>query len=140
MYTPSLPYRRLVKFANGIWDENRKTFYPFIVSSGNVDAKTGIRYFVKSIMCSAQNAGNAAAATIGYAFKVGGILRTAVAVVPATVAASNVNAGATFSVDVGVLTDANSEVATQGVATTSRYFVVYAEIPNEGTGVPVIVQ
>ena len=66
MYTPSLPYRRLVKFANGIWDENRKTFYPFksvhkTVSTDLVSAKKNIHIFVKSSWISAYNSGDKAA-------------------------------------------------------------------------------
>ena len=88
MYTPSLPYRRLVKFANGIWDENRKTFYPFKVTNTTLPAKRGISYFVHTIVCTGTNTGDAAVTSVGYAATVLGVPVYLMAVVPVSTAAS----------------------------------------------------
>lgn len=128
---PPLPYRRLKMMANGIWDEVRKVFYPFKLANSTVAAKAGIRYYIKNVSTSGANAGDTSVATPGWTFKVDGNTLTTLTVVPATVAASNVNSGAQFSMDVNVLCDTNSAITTYGGPTTVTRNVIYAEIPED---------
>ena len=141
MYTPSLPYRRLVKFANGIWDENRKTFYPFKTSTASVPAKRGIQYFVKSASMSGANTGDHAVSNMNWYCSLNGSSVTfCVCTIPATTNASGVSSGNSAFTEVNQLFDANSAIS-RGVDSAASYqaAVTYAEIPVEGTGVPVVV-
>ena len=140
MYTPSLPYRRLVKFANGIWDENRKTFYPFKVSNATVAAKRGIRYFVSSMAVSGQVSGISAASSVTIGITQFGTTSNVLWLrLPATTQASDYVSDS-ISVIYDVLLDENAAIACATTATSGSYTIVYAEIPVDGSGVPVVVQ
>ena len=143
MYTPSLPYRRLVKFANGIWDENRKAFYPFFATSASLLAKRGISYYIKSVSSSGANTGDKAVSTVGLLTSPEGTTGTVIVgncVIPVTVAASNVSSGNSNCQEVDILCRPNTTQYVQGSSTTATVATVYAEIPVDGSGVPVVVQ
>ena len=145
MYTPSLPYRRLVKFANGIWDENRKTFYPFIAYGANatttITAKTGIMYLLTCASVCGENNGDKAVSSNYVQITQNGQTKIVCLVkVPTTVAASNVNSSEALYCDVNVLADPKSPIYIKIESSNGYASVVYAEIPIEGSGVPVVVQ
>lgn len=130
---PPLPYRRLRLMANGLWDEVKKTFYPFKTSSVTVSAKSGIRYFVKSASMTGTNTGDHAVANMNWYCSLNGSTVTfCVCTIPATTAASNVSSGNSNFTEVNQLFDANSAI-TRGVDSASSYqgAVTYAEIPAD---------
>ena len=140
MYTPSLPYRRLVKFANGIWDENRKAFYPFKTSMATLPAKKGISYFVYSITLQGTNTGDSVVKTIYVDENINGVPCTlAIITIPSSVAASNVNSESSAFFNLCVLCSPGTAVTRVTGATAGTSLIVFAEIPIEGSGVPVIV-
>ena len=141
MYTPSLPYRRLVKFANGIWDENRKTFYPFKTSAETMPAKKGISYFVFSISLQGTNTGDKPVQPVHVGAIINRVTSTLAHIsIPASVAAANVNSQSSNFFNLCVLCDPGTEVTCYSTATSSRVLIVFAEIPIDGSGVPVVVQ
>ena len=140
-FSQSLPYRRLQKFANGIWDEERKTFYPFILGITTVPAKRGISYYVKTISATGANAGDSAVGILGWSLTLNGkVFYFDICIVAQTVAASNVNACNYGSLELDVLTDSNTALTIYGQSTTRYYGVVYAEIPTDPAGGPVVVE
>lgn len=141
MYTPSLPYRRLVKFANGIWDENRKTFYSYKVATSTLPAKRGVMYFIKNLSVTGTNFGDAAAGYVGvYITKDGTQFTVCPCYINQTTAASNVGACNSGFAQLDLLCDVNTAISVLQLATSFTRIIQYAEIPVEGTGVPVVVQ
>jgi hypothetical protein len=136
----SLPFRRLKQYANGIYDETRKTFYPFLSSNSTVLGKKSIAYYVKSAYVTGTNEGDHVVSYIGWTGTLGGNTKyICYIVVPASVAASNVNSFASVNVNVGVLFDANKDLTQVSTATTASQSIVYAEIPIDQAGGPVVV-
>jgi len=141
-FSHSLPYRRLQKFANGIWDENRKVFYPFkVANSVTVAAKRNIMYYVNSIHLSASSSGDT---VLSYCRYSGKILGTTVVLcnlyIQGTVAASNVNAAQSIYVEPSVLCDPNSPLTWANTVGVYNGVIVYAEIPSDPAGGPVVVE
>ena len=139
-----LPFRRLKEYANGIWDETRKEFYPFnIVFVQNAGAfllaKPGIRYYVKCLSLGATNAGDKASATPTVNMTQNGGTRYCGVSVAATVAASNVNQNANVFFNLGILCDTNKAIGASITSTSACITVVYAEIPDDPAGGPVVV-
>lgn len=135
-----LPYRRLKEYVNGIWDETRKEFYPYIVSTGTVAAKRGIRYFVHSVAFSNANSGDKnntcdyLTCTIRRSNYLVGFCMTG-----ATTAASGSSSqNSNFQV-LNVLVDENSAMTFTQQSATRYQLVVYAEIPDDPAGGPVVV-
>ena len=103
-----LPYRRLKEYANGIWDETRKEFYPFIssVSSATITGKKGIMYYVKSVSTSAQNTGDHAVAFSSAKVTQLGVVRYLLQLlIPVSAAATNIPSSGTISHDANILCD-----------------------------------
>ena len=138
MYTPSLPYRRLVKFANGIWDEEIKTFYPFKSSSSTLSSKKGISYYIESLSTNIAVSGISAASTAYWTLRFGGVAsNVCLTRSPQLTQATDFVSGST-SMIVGQLCDPNGEITLS--ASLGGGSVVYAEIPIDGAGMPVVVQ
>jgi len=133
---PPLPYRRLKLMANGLWDEVRKEFYPFISFHSNQSDKVGIpgyHYYIKSVQISAYNVGDNNTGYVSVKIHVGGVERIFVVLtVPATVAASNVNASASTSTEVNLLGDPSASIDVTKAGVTQCYVtVIYAEVPAD---------
>jgi len=143
-FSQSLPYRRLQRFANGIWDEERKTFYPFrmfsISTYASIPAKANMMYYVKSATISGQNSGDHAAAANYISIVVGGTSCLIRLILCQTVAAANVNANATVSPEIEVLADVNTAVSAVIGATSGHINIIYAMIPADPAGGPVVIE
>lgn len=130
-----LPFRRLVEYANGLWDETRKTFYPFVSSYQMVAAKNGIHYYISNIAISVTNEGDHAA---GYAqvswSDLSGITRYIRCTVPVTVAAANVNVANSLNSNIGILCNVGTAITLSSSASSYSVTIVYAEIPADDAG------
>ena len=140
MYTPTLPFRRLVEFANGIWDENRKTFYPYQSADATKPAKRGVMYFVKCVSTSCSVVGIAGGAPY---LRVTATLRGNTILISPCVLPTTTQATDYFSVSntqsPGVLCDQGTALTVSTANTTTAHTsIVYAEIPVEGTGTVVV--
>lgn len=126
-----LPFRRLKRYVNGIWDEQRQEFYPFKIAYGTVGAKPGIRYYIHMISASGANTGDHAAVNLGFTCTVDGVTQYPMyATVPVTTAADGTGRGATNSCsDMGILCDSGTAITVSSGASTGALSVVYAEIP-----------
>lgn len=139
-FSHSLPYRRLQKFANGIWDEERKTFYPWKLSQSAVPAKRGVHYYLALVSYWGVNVGDAAAGYVTVTISVGGSSLVIVSGrMPATVAASNVNAAMHGNCETNILCDSNTAITPSGAGTIYAYSLKYAEIPADPAGGPVVI-
>ena len=134
----NLPFRPLEVRGHGVWDPERKAFYPF-KSAETLTGKQNIRYFVHSCTLSGRNEGDRAASqltTVGYIFGKSSIF--CIINIPTTVAASNINAASvSFSSTLDVLCDVNRNIgvaASPASPTTYKSTIIYAEIPDDISG------
>jgi len=132
---PGLPFRRLKQYANGIWDETRKEFYPYKGATTTVPAKRGFRFFVHSAFSAGENDGDKAVTLVGWAVTVFGstvyVCRTNV---PTSSAASGVGQWAGLSQNPDILCDSNTAITSSATASIAYVGVVYAEIPDDTAG------
>lgn len=140
-YNQPLPFRRLIQFCNGLWDENRKTFYPFNITTSTLNGKRSVMYYVKTVHVSGINTGDKAAGYVTWTVTIRGVLKAlGLMYVPTTVAASNVNASQTCAFDVNLLMDENTPLTLTTQVTASHSALIYAEIPVDSAGQAVVVQ
>ena len=107
-----LPYRRLRLMANGIWDEVKKEFYPFIssVSSATITGKKGIMYYVKFVSISAQNTGDHAVAYSSVKVTQLGVARYLLQLlILVSAAATSIPSSGTISHDAHILCDVRKQ-------------------------------
>jgi hypothetical protein len=126
-----LPFRRLVEYANGLWDETRKTFYPFILANSNVAGKNGVHYYLSSASISFKMEGIQASSQAYLSCKLSGntvypCYVKSPAMTQATDYWSEVQA-----VHLGFVTDAGSPLT---VVAASAFNIIYAEIPADDAG------
>ena len=133
-----LPFRRLKGYANGIWDETRKEFYPWKAAATTVTAKKGIRYFIHSVYASGANTGDHATSNTGLNVVINGVVCYYSVYVPATVAASNISQGAVLQINPDVLCDAQTAITILYQSVSNVTVCLYAEIPDDPAGGPVI--
>ena len=127
-----LPFRRLKEYANGIWDEERQTFYPFkAVYDTSPPAKPGIAYYLKSVQTVIKATGIVGGAS-GYVTGVvgGETARFGIVAVPAMTQATDYWSSV-CDFNVGVLCDVNTALTC--IAAT-YVTIVYAEIPADVGG------
>lgn len=129
----SLPNRRLHVMGHGVWDEERKKFYPFRISNGTLAARPDVAYFIHMAEVSSVNSGDHVASTDYWALTdfAGNAIGICFAKVPETVAASNVNAGAESCCMPDILCRLNTAVTKTSTSTACSAVLVYAEIPTE---------
>ena len=134
---PPLPHRRLKMMANGVWDEAKKAFYPFIVYSSSLNnasipGKANIMYFIKDASISGENNGDKAPASNYVQITQNGETRIVCFVkISQTVAASYVNSSEALFCEVDVLTDSGTPILIKIGSSTGFATVVYAEIPSD---------
>jgi len=140
-FSQSLPYRRLQKFANGIWDEERKVFYPFKTSVTTVPAKKNIHYYVKSVTIQATNAGDSTVKPVNVQATINGIVSyLGYVAVPVSTAALLPSTQTSAKFDVNVLCSPNTAITKVSNATSAaNTLIVYAEIPADPAGGPVVI-
>lgn len=139
-----LPFRRLKEYANGIWDETRKEFYPFLVASftasNSLAAKKNIHFYVYSASISGENTGDAVAATNSFAGTLRGSSVSFLSIrIGATTAASVISQTSAMSLITSLLFDVNTAITYTRSTTSGTGSIIYAEIPGDPAGGPVIV-
>lgn len=132
---PPLPYRPLEVRGHGVWDPERKAFYPFCNlyydSSSTVPGKKGYAYYIHAYHISGENDGAWGAADIGFRCRVGGVVSYYYVPIPQTTAASGVGASAVATGVLDVLTDAGSDMGVDVGSTIGYVALVCAEIPMD---------
>ena len=140
----ALPYRRLRMMANGIWDEAKKEFYPFRVKGSTtpanvkLSAKRGICYFVYTTAVSLYTHDDAVVRRGYFSGTINGVAQNFFGVfLPVTTGsfACGVNA-----MPMNILCDENTQVDVISNADGGNYVIVYAEIPADPAGGPVMIE
>ena len=134
-FSHSLPYRRLQKFANGIWDEERKTFYPWRIANSTVAAKSNIRYFVHSVSCASAATGISAGAWAKVTVTVNGVTASLGNAYCTSQTLATDYFSVTSNQNPDVLCDVNTALTMAGTVSV----VLYAEIPADPVGGPVVI-
>jgi len=129
---PPLPYRPLEVRGHGVWDPERKAFYPFRhfyrSSSSVLPGKKGYAYYIHAYHISGENNGDKAAVGIGFNCSVGHVWSGGQLFIPQTTAASGVGASAVATGVLDVLTDTGSDIVVYIGSTTGYVALVYADI------------
>lgn len=132
---PPLPYRPLEVRGHGVWDPERKAFYPFcsLCYSSNyiVPGKKGYAYYIHAYHISGENNGDKDAYGIGFRCSVRGEVSFYYVPIPQTTAASGVGASAVATGVLDVLTDVGSGMVVLMGSTIGYVSLVCAEIPMD---------
>jgi len=127
----NLPFRPLEVRGHGIWDPERKTFYPFKTSNLTVPAKSNIRYFIYKVCGSLGRVGVQANGTFSiFTAKLDGNTVYIGYYTLSEMTQTTDHQQETSQQDVFLLVDPGTPL----IKVSATAWIVYAEIPDDISG------
>jgi len=127
---PSLPFRPLDVRGHGVYDPEKKVFYPFKTQNVTLPAKVGVRRYIRSVTIAYSATGILAVGYSRVQYVQEGATRYFQINSPSMTLADDFTNHAVSNI-LDILTDSDTPVTVANSVVTGLYSIIYAEIYDD---------